>query len=311
MQADRLRSAPRGGGDQVQADAEALAEHAARVADAAAAVDAVADRDRVHDLATLCVGLADFRLLEDPAQVGVVDLVAADGDIVGDKPRLRTAGGDVDDHLADVLAGHPLGGFDGGADRGLGGVEIDEGAGAQAAGGLMTDADDDDPVADHTGDEAAHLRRADVERGDEPVLRPAGWRRAPAPQGGGLDAFGGTVPDQAFFRRSSLIEVRVRYRADDDPVGQAEVDAAQTETDEAVAALIGRKPAPAAGEVCLRHPYVEAVAEAQVPAPAGNPNGCLDPRHQRRFGRKNGKQVGRFGRGGLVADDDRQLGEDA
>src|SRR5579885_2799803 len=44
-----------GGGDQVHVDAEPLADHAARVADAAALVDRKADRDRVDHLAVVAV----------------------------------------------------------------------------------------------------------------------------------------------------------------------------------------------------------------------------------------------------------------
>ena len=47
-----------GRGDQVQVDAEALAEHAARIAHAAAAVDRVADRDGVDDVVLAVDGSA-------------------------------------------------------------------------------------------------------------------------------------------------------------------------------------------------------------------------------------------------------------
>ena len=74
-----------GGGDHVHVDAQAVAEHAARIVDAAVAVDAVADRDGVDGLAVLLVvgGLAGG--LENAPEVGVADLVSGDGYLAGDE----------------------------------------------------------------------------------------------------------------------------------------------------------------------------------------------------------------------------------
>src|SRR3546814_18087803 len=91
------------GRDQMHVDRQPLAEHAARIVDAALAVDRIGDRDRMDELALDAVGGAvraavrprgpvaavcpvhvpvagaapGTRLLADAAQVGVVDLLAA------------------------------------------------------------------------------------------------------------------------------------------------------------------------------------------------------------------------------------------
>ena len=65
-----MRAADRGGvvahggdrgGDDMHVDAEPLADHAARVADAAAVVDRESDRDRMDDLAVVGVRACDSR----------------------------------------------------------------------------------------------------------------------------------------------------------------------------------------------------------------------------------------------------------
>ena len=77
----------------MQVDAQALAEHAARVADAAAAVDAVSHRDGMDKFPVAQAFPGQGSWIEDAAQVGVSDLVASDGNVVGDKPGRRIAGG--------------------------------------------------------------------------------------------------------------------------------------------------------------------------------------------------------------------------
>src|SRR5437667_179647 len=72
-----------GGGDQVHGDAEPLAVHAAGIADAAAAVDAVADGDRV-DEAAVVAAVVLVAMVEGAPEIGVTDLVAGDVDVDGD-----------------------------------------------------------------------------------------------------------------------------------------------------------------------------------------------------------------------------------
>ena len=75
------------GRDQVHVDAEPLAEHAARIADAAAAVDRVADRDRVDQVAVGVAARAGWPWSQHAAQVAVADLVAGDRDLDADGLR--------------------------------------------------------------------------------------------------------------------------------------------------------------------------------------------------------------------------------
>ena len=66
-------------------------------------------------------------LLHDAAQVRVADLMAGDGDV--DRDRMRERGWpavDVDPGVAQGLARHLLGGVDGGGDRLLGRLHVDD-----------------------------------------------------------------------------------------------------------------------------------------------------------------------------------------
>src|SRR5947208_1907136 len=65
--------ASRGGGHDMHVDGEPLADHAARVSDAAALIDREADRDRMDDLAIVRFAHA-IAALKDLAQFGVADL---------------------------------------------------------------------------------------------------------------------------------------------------------------------------------------------------------------------------------------------
>ena len=145
-------------------DAEPLADHAARIEDAAAVVDREADRDRMDDLAIRRVAhrIAAFEHL---AHIGVADLAPADGDLGLDDARGAIAARQVDDGAVDLLAGHLLGGMHRAADRGAGGLKIDDRAAAHAARDLLADAEDARLVLDPR-DKAADLRRADIDRRD-------------------------------------------------------------------------------------------------------------------------------------------------
>src|SRR3546814_16167447 len=100
------------GGDDVHVDAEPVAEHAARVANAAIAVDRVAERDEVNHLAPVG-GELRAALGEGTADVDVLDLVAAESHPALPAVRCGLAAGDVDHDLALRPADHLPGGLDG------------------------------------------------------------------------------------------------------------------------------------------------------------------------------------------------------
>ena len=153
----------------MELNAQLVAEHAARVADAPVAVDRVADGDRVDQL-LVGAALELAGLGQRPADIGVVDLVAADRHFhVGSLGR-RLAAGDVDQHFADRLPRHLLGRVDGGADSLLRRIHVDDGAGPETPRDLMSDAGN----AQHAAvldpcDEAADLGCADVQCSDYPA----------------------------------------------------------------------------------------------------------------------------------------------
>ncbi len=76
----------RGGGDDVHVDAEPLADHAARVSNAAAVVDRKPDRDGVNDLPV--TGVAhQVAALQHMAHIAIADLATADADLGLDHAR--------------------------------------------------------------------------------------------------------------------------------------------------------------------------------------------------------------------------------
>ena len=163
-------------------DAEPLADHAARVGDAALAVERVADGQRMDDGAAGDDGVVAAGG-EHAADILLGDRLA--GEIDGSRAGLagEAAGGNVDDERLDGDAGHALGGVDGDADGLLGRVEIGDDARLDAARSLMADAEHFDGVGAPTErlarfgrseprDEAADLGRADVEdRNDRRTAR--------------------------------------------------------------------------------------------------------------------------------------------
>src|SRR5262249_47439784 len=162
----------------------------AGIADAAAAVDGVADRDRV-DEAAVVAAVVLVAVVEGAPQVGVADLVAGDVDVDADGLRGRMAAGDVHHDLADGLAGHLLGGVHGGEDGVLGRLHVDDGAALEAVGDLVADADHLRMalVAD-ARDEAAHLGGADIETGDDATARHMSRLSHPVPPVDQLDSVG-------------------------------------------------------------------------------------------------------------------------
>jgi hypothetical protein len=74
------------GSNDIHVDAEPLAIHPARVADAAAVVDRKPDRYRMHNLAV--AGLTKLvALFEHALQLAVADLAAGDADLGFDNAR--------------------------------------------------------------------------------------------------------------------------------------------------------------------------------------------------------------------------------
>ena len=157
-------------------DAEFVAEHAERVANSPLAVEREAGRQRMQGRV-----LVRERLLrggdQHPAQVGRVDLVAAEIDRGGIDVAAQATGGDVDDERVDRHAGHALRRIDGEPHRALHGIEIDDDAALDAARLLVADADDLDAMGapgeqlaalmrSELADHADDLRGADVEHRD-------------------------------------------------------------------------------------------------------------------------------------------------
>ena len=162
-------------------DAEPLAEHAARVADAAAAVDREADRDRVDDLRGRPFAHAGSRARAPRRMSPSLISCPAMRDLGADDARGREAARQVDDDLA-RSSRRPSARRRGRRCRieALGRLEVDDHAAAHAARDLVADADDARLVVLDPGDEAADLGGADIERGDQAAARPR-RRDAPSP----------------------------------------------------------------------------------------------------------------------------------
>jgi hypothetical protein len=135
----------------------------------------------VNDFVIVGNGASQSGGIEEPPEIGIADLVTGDGDLVGDQLRPGHPGRDIDGDMADVLAGHPLGGLDRRPDRQFGRVQIDEGATPHAPRRLVSDPDHPQSlIVRRAGDEATGLGGADIERGDQAVASP-GLRRVLLP----------------------------------------------------------------------------------------------------------------------------------
>ena len=154
-------------GDQVDVDAEPLAEHAAGVAHRGA-VDRVADRRRVDDVAVRRLARQGDVLLH-PADVALADLVMADRDLEVLVVRGGRAAAHADDHLADMLAAHLLGGRHRRGDGAGRSLHVDDVARAHALRRLMADADHPQPLPIDPRNKADDLVGADVERRNHPI----------------------------------------------------------------------------------------------------------------------------------------------
>src|SRR5690606_25450251 len=121
------------GTDHRDVDAQLLADHAARIADALLAVEGIADGQGVDDRPFRAYAAA-----VDGAQhaldVGTFDLERAQIDGGRERLRPQPPGGDVDDDGLDREAGGALGHADDGAYRMLGLVEIGDDAALDARG---------------------------------------------------------------------------------------------------------------------------------------------------------------------------------
>src|SRR5690554_4050602 len=160
----------RGRRDDVHVYPKPLAVHAARVADAAAAVDGVADRNRVNELPAL-FGLSKYALelvtlLKRPPDVGVVHLMAIDCDLHPDEAGSGVAPREIHDDRFDRLPRHLFSSMYRGQDRAFRCFHIHHGAILDAAGQVLSHAQDlqairpfPPPLFD-TGDQTANLAAA-------------------------------------------------------------------------------------------------------------------------------------------------------
>src|ERR671915_162304 len=136
---------PRGCGHDMQLNPQTLAEHAPRIAHAAAAVDGVADRNGVNNLTARIMAVQPFGLMalvQCTPQIGVPDLVPGDRNLDPCRPGYRIAAGQIDQNLIHRVSGHPLCSVHRVQDRILGRLQIDDGAAPDAVAGMLTGADD-------------------------------------------------------------------------------------------------------------------------------------------------------------------------
>src|SRR6185503_17092175 len=157
-------------GNDVHVDGELLAEKAARVAQAASAIDREADRDRVNHGAVGHVFDA-VALVEHTLHQHFADLAAIEREFRFHEARAGKAAGDVDHGLADRPARHLLGRVDAVEDRAARRFDIDDHTVADASRDLVADADDPWLAVLKLRDEARNFRRADIDGGKQPAAR--------------------------------------------------------------------------------------------------------------------------------------------
>ena len=152
--------------DVMKTDAQTFAEHAARIVNAAVAVDGVADGQAVNQVAV-------FRLFDleiafaRTAKVGFGDFVPGDGDLDLLNLRIHLPAREIYENPVDTLSCQFLGGTDGCQDGVLSSIHIDNAAVADTRRCLLRDADYTDAAFGvRVGDETACLCAADIERGD-------------------------------------------------------------------------------------------------------------------------------------------------
>ena len=108
----------RADGHEVHVDREVAADLAARVGEAAAAVEGEVDRERVQRLAVVAV-VGDVAGGEHRADVALGDRAVLDLDLAGDAVGARPAAGEADDDVVDAQVRHLLRALDRGPDRAL------------------------------------------------------------------------------------------------------------------------------------------------------------------------------------------------
>ena len=155
--------------DQMRLEAQPAAGHAARIAQRLAAVEGDPERQGVQRLAAVGARLG-AGMRERLGEVVAGHGAALELELDHGALRARPPGRDAEHDLAQRLLGLLLGLVDHRQDRGLGGVGIDDLAGAQALGQLIAGAPDLEPAARAPArDQAAHLGGADIEHPDRVV----------------------------------------------------------------------------------------------------------------------------------------------
>ena len=158
-----------GAGDDVRLGFQADAHHADGVLDAALLVDDELLRDDVQDLAVH--GDHDgLGRVDDAVHVFLGDLavLAGDGNDAAGVDALDVAPGHAGVHPVHLAARHELRRLDGVLDGLHGGLDVDDDAPAQAAGGRGAHADDLQLSGlVELADDGADLRRADVQPDDQ------------------------------------------------------------------------------------------------------------------------------------------------
>ena len=113
---------------------------AARIGHALGLVGREGQRQGVDRFAAVALG-ARAALGDDAADVALLHRAPADRPLHVEQPAFRLAAGEVDGDVAQPRVGHVLGLADGGADRPLGLVEIDDAAAAHALAALPAEAE--------------------------------------------------------------------------------------------------------------------------------------------------------------------------
>ncbi len=216
--------------------------------------------------------------------------------------RIGLAARDVEDHLADALLGHLLGGVDRGADRGLGLVHIDHSAIAHAARQLMTDAQHlQAAVVIGPRDEAAHFRGADIEGRDQSV----------AELGLGHGPYASlSVGEFLLGAGAGRLFARGVGGAQHQAIGQAHVDHADLAFEQALLLVQPGQIVPGGLGILLGQAHFDAVRRAvehDVPAALADPGGGLDAALQSRLGGQQRHQIGGMV-GGALADSEGKTG---
>ncbi len=159
-------------GDDQQLQSQRPAVQAARVAHAGLVVDAPRHRQQVNGAAIGEAHLGQGRG-NGAVEIDIGDRLQTQRHLGRDAVRRRLGARDGDAHALDRNIGHGFGALDRLSDGVGRGFHVDDGAGADALGLDVADTSDADRLvrlarAFRTHDEAADLRGAQVQRGDQP-----------------------------------------------------------------------------------------------------------------------------------------------